>query len=478
MKLLNKYKSMSEPVKASLWYMICNFLQKGISFIVVPIYTRLLTTAEYGNYAVFQSWRDILIIFATLNLYAGVFTKAMVDYPDDRDRYTSVMQGLSTLITVIILGVYVIFRRPLDNLFEMSTPIMIGLFLYFIFYPAFSFWSVRQRCEYKYKAMVAVTLIVSFATPVVSLFLLFKTNLRENAVILGFLIVQIIAGAFFYIRAFIKCPHFYDKAYWKHGIDYNVPLIPHYLSLIVLNQSDRIMIKNICGSGDAGLYSLASQVSMIMTTIASAINGSYVPWSYECLRDKHYKELDNVTKTLILAFGLMTVGVIAVAPEVVLILGSRKYLPAIWVIPPIAIGVFYTCCYNSFASIEFYFSKTKYVMVASVVGAVLNIILNAIFIPTFGFVAAGYTTAVSYLVLALVHGLFAVRICKQEKLGTAVYDYKVIFLIGILFTVIAGLMTATYSFTIVRYGIIAVLIIALFINRQKVSSLLNKLKKK
>ena len=68
-KYLNKYRSMPIGARAAAWYTICNLLQKGIMFIVVPIYTRMLTTAEYGTYTIFQSWKDIIIIFTTLNLY-------------------------------------------------------------------------------------------------------------------------------------------------------------------------------------------------------------------------------------------------------------------------------------------------------------------------------------------------------------------------------------------------------------------------
>ena len=97
--LINYYQHMSISKKATIWYSLCNILQKGIAFIVIPIYVRVLSTTEYGNYMTFQAWRDILIIIATLNIYCGVYTKAMVDYVNDRDRYTSVMQGLSTTIT-------------------------------------------------------------------------------------------------------------------------------------------------------------------------------------------------------------------------------------------------------------------------------------------------------------------------------------------------------------------------------------------
>ena len=129
MKLWNKYKNMPVQVKASLWYTICNFFQKGISFIVVPIYVRLLTTAEYGEWSVFQSWRDILIIFASLNLYAGVYTKTLVDNTDDRDRYTSSMQGLGTVISLVMLVIYFFTHEWCNKQIGLTTPYMLLLFL-------------------------------------------------------------------------------------------------------------------------------------------------------------------------------------------------------------------------------------------------------------------------------------------------------------------------------------------------------------
>ena len=145
MKIWTKYKNMPIQLKASLWYTICNFFQKGISFIVVPIYVRLLTTAEYGEWSVFQSWRDILIIFASLNLYAGVYTKTIVDNKGDRDRYTSSMQGLGTIISLALLILYFITHEWCNRKLGLTTPYMVLLFFYFIVYPGFAFWTTRQR---------------------------------------------------------------------------------------------------------------------------------------------------------------------------------------------------------------------------------------------------------------------------------------------------------------------------------------------
>ena len=466
--IFDKYRKMPVPVKASFWYTFCNILQKGISFIIIPVYTRMLTSSEYGQYSVFQSWRDILIILATLNLYCGVFTKAMVDYEKDRDKYTSCMQGLSTVLTCGLFMIYIVKYEFWNSIFEMGTITMILLFLYFVFYPAFSFWSVRQRVEYKYKSMVCITIIVSIATPLISIFLLVYTNLRANAVIWGYLVVQIAAGGIFYILQFVKGKVFFIKQYWVHGLKFNIPLIPHYLSLIVLGQADRIMIKKICGSDKTGIYNLAYQVSMLMNVFVTAINSSLVPWTYEKLKVHEYNNIKRVSNSICIIVASMSVGAILVAPEIIKILGTKEYLEAIWIIPAVAVSVYFTFCYGLFCNIEFYFGTTQYVMVASITGAILNVMLNAYFIPIYDFIAAGYTTLFCYFIFMVMHFIFMRRVCKKEMQGELVYDIR--FIIGscVLLCVMGFICMLLYKGTLIRYVVVIVACVWLVINKNKI----------
>ena len=77
-KFWNRYKGFPVQVRASLWFLVCSFLQKGISVITTPIFTRLLSTAEYGRYNVFDSWLRIVTIFVSHHLYSGVYTQGLV----------------------------------------------------------------------------------------------------------------------------------------------------------------------------------------------------------------------------------------------------------------------------------------------------------------------------------------------------------------------------------------------------------------
>ena len=101
-KIIQKYKNSNVAIKAALWFTICNLLQKGITMISMPIFTRLLSTEQYGVLTIYNSWYSIISIIVTLNLAGGVIFNAMTKYEDDKDRFISSMQGLSTLILSLI----------------------------------------------------------------------------------------------------------------------------------------------------------------------------------------------------------------------------------------------------------------------------------------------------------------------------------------------------------------------------------------
>ena len=77
-KIRNKYDNLQAPVKASLWFLVCGFLQKGISMLTTPIFTRVMTDVEYGRYSIYNSWFEIVQIIVSLNLAAGVYTRGLV----------------------------------------------------------------------------------------------------------------------------------------------------------------------------------------------------------------------------------------------------------------------------------------------------------------------------------------------------------------------------------------------------------------
>ena len=465
------YNNLSVPQKASLWYLVSSILQKGISFFVVPFYVRYLTSSEYGHVMMFFSWQSVFMIFVTLNLYCGVYTKAMVDNPEDRDRYTSSMLGLTTVLTLFWFMVYLALEDRWNDLLEIDDITSCLLFINFFTSPAVTFWSVRQRVENKYHQMVFLTLAKSVLTPLLCIFLLYYTDLRANALIWGLLIIDSLFGAFFYIYQFVKGKCFYHNSYWIHALKFNIPLIPHYLSLIILAQVDRILIGNICGKDKAGIYSLAAQISLIMSVVVQAINGALVPWLYEQYHIGNFESVKKSSNELCMMMGALTFMIMLVVPEIVMILGTEEYLDAIWIVPPIVLGIYLSFCYGLFSNVEFYYSKTKNVAVATTVGAGLSLVLNYILLPRFGFISAGYTSLICYLVFMLMHYLFMMKICNEELRGMNYYDVRFIWLSCLLLFAVMCLCLLTYHVSFVfRYVALFIMVVLLIKNIEKVKS--------
>lgn len=470
MNIIKKYKDMTIQVRSALWYTFCNFLQNGIAFLLVPVYLQFLTESEYGRWVTFQAWKDMLIIFASLNLYCGVYTKQLVDIKDDRDKYTSSMQGLGTTVTFVFFAIFLIFQNAITAYLGYTKLAIFLLFGFFIAFPSFQFWTTRQRVEYNYQKMVIVTILQSLATPACTISLLKLSNLGVYSIIYGYLIVQIVFGLFFYVYHFIKDRTFFDKEYWTYALKFNIPLIPHYVSLIILGQSDRLMIKRFCGFADAGIYGFGYQLASVMSVLINAINGSRVPWTYECLRDKVYDGLRKVSVYLTVLIGFIVLAVSLLSPEIVRIVTLtpakfEAYRISIYVIPVVALGLFFTFVYDLFCSIEFYYGRTKYIMVASCIGAALNVALNAVFIPIFGLIAAAYTTLFCYIVFMFMHYFFMRKICREENMKEKPYNEKIILLISALMVILVILCILTYSNTIVRFSLLVVLMVVVIIKR-------------
>lgn len=470
--MLKYYSNLSTSRKAAIWYVVCNILQKGIAFLIIPVYVRLLTASEYGQYTIFQSWCNILIVFATLNLYCGVFTKAMVDYPEDRDRYTSSMQGLSSLITFCMFVLNLFLQQWWYSYLEMDFTTTCLMFVYFLSFPAFSFWAVRQRVEHKYRNMVIVTFLHSVAIPLISLMLLLNTDYRANAVIWGFLIAQILFGMAFYVWQFIKGRCVYDKDYWIHAVKFNIPLVPHYLSLIVLGQIDRILIGYYCGKDKAGIYSLAYQVSMIVNVILSGINGSFVPWIYQRFKMQDFDSVKGQSKRLCKFVIAMTILVMLVTPEIIWVMGTDEYYAAIWIIPAVCISVYFQFCYGLFACVEFYYNATKYVMVSTTTGACLSFLMNLLLLPRFGYLSAGYVSLTCYGAFMLMHYMFMQKIAKQQMIGMNIFDIKFIGMSCVLLLGVMFICLILYAFPFIRYSIILMIIAITYAYRNQIKTII------
>lgn len=469
--IFKKYNKLPIQARASFWFLICAFLQKGISIVSTPIFTRLMTTAEYGNYNVFNSWMSVISIFVTLQLYSGVYEQGLVKFEEERDIFSASFQGLTFLLCVIWTGIYLLFRNFWNRIFSLTTVQMLAMLVMIWTTGIFRFWSAAQRVEYKYKTLITITIFVSVAKPIIGIIFVVLAEDKVTARILGLVLVELMGYIALFISQMRKGKVFYSKKYWKYAVMFNIPLVPHYLSQVVLSSFDRIMIKSMVGENEAGIYSLAYSISSIMLLFNTTLSQTIGPWVFKKIKDEQVGDITFISYAAMVAIAFLNILLIALAPEAVAIFAPREYYDAIWVIPPVAMGVYFMFMYDFFSRFEFYFEKTTFIMIASISGAFLNIVLNYVFIKIFGYYAAGYTTLICYITYAIAHYLFMNKITKRYMRISRVYSSSVLFIISIAFIATGFFVMLTYDHTVIRYTLVAMVLVISFACRKQVFGL-------
>lgn len=468
-QLISKFKSASPAAKASMALLFANLVLKGLSLISGPVFTRLMTTEQYGIVSTFTSWQSMFSVIITLNLSQGVFNNGMLDFKENRDEFELSLLAISSTLSIVFLLAFCLLKPLFVNMFEMPESLIYIMILYFLVVPAYQFWSGRQRYEFKYKKLTILTIgsaVVSLIVGIVAVLLAGenKTAIARVCVMEG---VNIALGIFFYIYLIIKAKFRVRWDYCVYALKFNLPLLPHYLSMYVLSSSDRIMISKMISTSATAIYSVAYTVASVINIVWQSIEASLSPWIYEKLSNNDRNSVRKITFDIVLLFAVLCFGSTLFAPEIMLILAPKSYSAGVYVIPPVAAGVFFTAVYSLYMRIELYYKKTGFAAIATCIAAGANILLNYIFIKIFGFIAAGYTTMACYILLSLFH-YFNVK----RKGYDDILNNQGIFAISLILIVATIAVSTVYSYTIVRYVAIALLIVVVFFKREKIMSLI------
>ena len=475
--LKNKYNSIPLQAKASLWFLICGILQNGLNVITLPIFTRLLTTEQYGLSSTYFAWNDLIIVLCTLRLSYGVFDKGMIKYENSRDAFSSCTLGLATTISLSMLCVFLILHKYVESWLGLSFVLCFSLFASQVVAPSLLFWTSRNKFEFKYKEFVIVTLLTSIVCVTFNLLsVLLLPFDRGITKILSYQIVWFFVYLFFYIYLFRKGKKFYDREIWKYLLKFNLPLIPYFLSTIVLDKADRIMIDNYCGKTDVALYSVSYNLGHLMILLTSSLDATITPWLYRRLKEENFERCKGIIISILVMFMGVATFFMLLAPEVIRILAAPEYSSAVYIIPSVVCSFFCVMVYGIVSKIEFYFEKTKIIAFVTVGAALLDIGLNALLIPRYGYIAAGYTTLASYMFMALMHMIVAYEIARSHGIHKKIIPWGyVMSLIGGMVIISIG-VNFIYQITEIRLAMVLVLLSTMFIFKKKIVMVIKTIK--
>ncbi|MCB2311689.1 oligosaccharide flippase family protein [Clostridium tagluense] len=470
MNALVKKMYSSKLVKSGIWYTIGTFFLQGIGFLTLPIFNRLLSPTENGVITIYTTYVGVFTILIGIGLESAV-SRGRFDFKEDYEEFLSSLLFLASITFVIWLSIGIIFKNPISNMIGIKPDLVILLIVQSFFGFVLSFASTKYSIEYKYKKFLFISITSTLINVGLSIILIMGlTNNRYYGRIKGGAYVTIIYGVILYAIFMIKGRKLIALKYWKYALPISLPMIFHQLSSIALTSSDAVMISKIVGDAETGIYGFAYKMGLIVSIAWAASNKAWVPWFFEKMKEENYDEISEKTKYYIILFSFITFILIFISPEIAMILGTKAYSQGIGLVPIIMIGYYFVFLYSLPVNLEFYTKKTKYIATGTFMAAVANIVLNLIFIPKFGYVAAGWTTVVSYLLLFLYHYIIALKISDVRVFNVMHFIYGILFI-----AVSSGIFYFIKDIWVIRYGIITmVCLITVFSFKKKIGVLLNR----
>lgn len=408
---MGEMQAKNKVVKAGAGYIIGNYLLKGITFLSAPIFTRLLSTDEYGIFGAYLSYESILYIIIGLALHSSI-ANAKYEYKEKYNEYVSSIIIIVLMNTVLWMIIANVFYGGFNRWLNLSRPIVNILVLHCFGTALLQFFNSYASLNYSVKEFLKLTSInalSSMGLSIVLILTIFKSS-RLNGRIIGTALPLICIAIYVVIYFFKKCRPLINLDYWKFAIRYSVPIIPHGISQVILSSFDRIMIKDIIGAAEAGLYSFAYTIYSLVVVVSTSLDKVWKPWFYEKMNEKDYKTIGD--RGIKYAFGMaqFTAVVLMMAPEIVKILGAREYWETTSCVVPILVGGYFAYIYMLPVLVEYFYGKTKFIASGTMLAAALNVVLNYIFIPRYGYIAAAYTTMITYFFYFVFHFILAAKI--------------------------------------------------------------------
>lgn len=395
---------------------ISTIVLEGITMLTAPVFSRLLGTASYGIYSLFNTWSGMLILFLGAQT-SGAVAMAKTRLPEDQlDSYHSSIVWMSTLFFLVGSGICLLFATPLSGLLKIPKAAFVMMFPYA--FGAFCVQYLNMKMTHDYRADVncVMSVVIAAATAGLSLLLVLALPAGSNYMgrIWGMAAVYFPCGIGILAYFLAKGKTLYRAEYWKFCLPLCLPLVVHNLSGQVLSQSDRVMLNYFLDESSVGIYSLAFAFGNIIFIIWNSLNNSWVPFYYDYTKHGEFGMLRQRAGRYMELYTVLTLGFLLLCPDVFRIYADRSYWDGVSMIPIFVIGFYFVFLYSFPVNYEFYQQKTKIIAAGTLLSGILNLLLNWILIRRFGVFGAVFATTIARGCQFAFHYFIAARIIGKN----------------------------------------------------------------
>jgi len=396
---------------------------QALNFLLLPLYVRYLTQADYGVLALLASVEATVKLFFRWGV-DGAFMRFWYDHDDEAGR-----QRLSSTLFFFLLGtngvllVLSLVASPFisERLLQSSGyTLALQLVLLNTFAIGFTFIPFHVlRMQKRAREFSALTLARSASTLVLRVVLVMFAGLGIMGVVIADVVVTAgILAVMVRLFAPLIRPAF-SRAVLRQSLAFGLPRIPHGFALQMMAVGDRFVMTRYLPIQEIGVYSIGVSFGLIEKIVLGAFEYAWAPFYYATAREPDAPRVFSTVATYgIAVLALMTAGLSAIAFDLLDLVTGGQYIAAAGVVTWTAVGVFFYGAYLLTSIGLNITSRTQYYPVSTAIGAGVNIGLNFLLIPRVGIIGAAWANAAAYALQA------AVAFGFSQRFYPVAYEYR------------------------------------------------------
>ena len=467
---MNKKKQLAKNTIIIFFGKVCTQL---ISFLLLPLYTAYLATSEYGIVDLIQTYVTLLVPIITLELEMSIF-RWLID-SRGKDKETEKLISNDFYILFLSLGIFSILFLIVTSFVHIPFRFIILIDI-IVCVLSGNFLQISRGLG-KITDFSISCILTGLTTVITNIILIIFCHMQAEGMIISMALANGVCSLYLFLR--LKLYKMIDLKQVDHKLlkrmyKYSIPLVPNGISWWIVNVSDRSIISIVLGASFNGLYAISNKFPTIISSLTGIFNLS---WSESASLHINSKDRDeffsDITNTIIRLFSTLGVGMLACMPFIFPIMINSKYHDAYLYIPPLVVGTIFNVAICLYSQIYLAKKMSKQVASTTILGAVINILINVVFIKYIGLFAASLSTMVSYMVMAIY------RHFDLKKYVNIKISKMLLVKVFLMFT----LISISYYINNVYLNIVSLIIVcidAYFLNRQllkdSIKTVLSKIK--
>ena len=401
-----------------LIYGFTNGLKSLVPFIMLPILTNYLSVKDYGILSLIEALVLFISPFVILNIHSAISVEYFL--LEDKNIFAQYVTNalILTIFSFLLMSLILnLFAGDISNIIKIDKFwVKIVAFLAFLkIIPIVTLTIFQaQNKAFKYFIFSLALVILDFGLSYVLIVIYDKgINGRITGTYGAYFVMSVIGLIILYKFHFVIKKIVLNFS--KQILEYGLPLIFHSLGGIILAMSDRFFLSHFINNKEVGLYTVAYQISGIMLLFSMSVNQAWRPMLFKLLKEGYLTKIKKINTVLLIVFIIVFLIIYLIIPYLYLLFVNVKFYSSKVFILWLLIGFLFQSLYFIYTNYLFFYKKTKLLGSITILGALLNLMLNYLGIRLFGAIGVAYATAITWIFYFFSVYYFSKKLIKRIK---------------------------------------------------------------